>query len=160
DAAETNWQAVAPGRIEPRSGEIKVAPVVVGRIAEVLVKVNDAVFAGEPMIRIEDEQVHARLAKARTEVSLTKRRRGGAAKGAADRRKAEDAAADAEQAVVDAQAAFDRAAIARRAGTGSSDALNTARTNLSNLQEQLKQRQSELAKHESGSSGPKPTELE
>src|SRR5437763_1715336 len=44
---ETNWHAVAPGRVEPRSGEIKVAPVVIGRIAGVLVKVNDVVFAGE-----------------------------------------------------------------------------------------------------------------
>jgi HlyD family secretion protein len=159
-AAETNWEAVAPGRIEPRSGEIKVAPVIVGRIAEVLVKVNDAVFAGEPMIRIEDEQVRARLAKARTEVNLTKRRRAAPAKGGADRRKLEDAAADAEQTVVEAQAAFDRAAIARRTGTGSNNALDAARTNLSNAQEQLKQRQSELAKHEAGSSTPKPTDLE
>jgi len=49
---DRGWQAVAPGRVEPWSGEIKIAAAVVGRIGEVLVGVNDKVFAGEPLIRL------------------------------------------------------------------------------------------------------------
>ena len=38
------WQAVAPGRIEACSGQIKVATAVVGVVQKVLVKTNDKVF--------------------------------------------------------------------------------------------------------------------
>jgi hypothetical protein len=48
---DKGWQAVAPGRVEPWSGEIKIAAAVVGRIGEVLVGVNDKVFAGEVLVR-------------------------------------------------------------------------------------------------------------
>jgi multidrug efflux pump subunit AcrA (membrane-fusion protein) len=41
------WDAVALGRVEPRSREIKLAASAPGRIADVLVKANDKVFAGE-----------------------------------------------------------------------------------------------------------------
>ena len=44
----------------------------------------------------------------------------------APRRKTEDAAADAERAVVEAQAALDRAAAARRVGSGSDEVLKAA----------------------------------
>ena len=42
---EKNWEAVAPGLVEPLSGEIKMLAPVVGRISEVLVmaKADDAV---------------------------------------------------------------------------------------------------------------------
>src|SRR5215471_5275831 len=64
-AAETPdsklWQAVAPGRVEPRSGEIRIVAPVVGRIGEVLVKVNDRVFTGEALVRLDDDETRARL---------------------------------------------------------------------------------------------------
>ena len=63
-AEEKRWQAVAPGRVEPSSGEIKIAAPVMGVIAEVLVKVNDKVFVGEPLIRLVDNEAQARLATA------------------------------------------------------------------------------------------------
>ena len=59
---DRSWQAVAPGRVEPWSGEIKIAAPVVGRIGEVLVGVNDRVFVGEPLIRLEDDEARARIA--------------------------------------------------------------------------------------------------
>jgi HlyD family secretion protein len=154
-----SWQAVAPGRVEPRSGEVRVGSVALGRIGAVLVKVNDVVLPGEPLIRIDDDQVRTRLAKVTAEVNLRKRARPAQAKGS-DRRKLEDAAADAEQAVVDAQAAVDRAAIARRNGTGSEDVLAAARSRLTGSQEQSKQRQAELAKFEADAPATVPTELE
>src|SRR5262249_17183960 len=40
-ADDKRGQTVAPGRVEPASGEIKTAAPVMGVIAQVLVKVND-----------------------------------------------------------------------------------------------------------------------
>ena len=51
---DKRWLAVAPGRVEPSSGTIKLAAPVMGVISAVLVKANDTVFAGEPLIRLAD----------------------------------------------------------------------------------------------------------
>ena len=64
------WQAVAPGRVEPSSGEIKITSVVGALVGEVLVKANDRVFAGEPLIRLKDDEVSARLAAAEAQVDI------------------------------------------------------------------------------------------
>ena len=61
---DKRWQAVAPGRVEPCSGQIKVATAVVGVVDKVLVKANDKVFAGEPLIHLADDELRARLAAA------------------------------------------------------------------------------------------------
>src|SRR5215470_4840290 len=115
--ASAAWAAVAPGRVEPRSREIKIAAPLPARIAEVLIKANDEVFAGELLVRLDDEEALARLAAADAQVALRKRARNDQAVtgAAADRRKAEDNAADAERAVADAQSALDRTAADRRA---------------------------------------------
>src|SRR5712691_3127261 len=63
-AEEKRWLAVAPGRVEPLSGVIRVAVPVMGVIGEVLVRANDKVFAGEPLIRLVDPEVRARLGAA------------------------------------------------------------------------------------------------
>src|SRR6201989_2235245 len=61
---DKRWQTVAPGRVEPASGTIKVAAPAMGVIAQVMVKVNDKVFAGEPLLRLVDAEARARLAAA------------------------------------------------------------------------------------------------
>ena len=155
------WQAVAPGRVEPWSEQIRIGSPVPGRVAEILVKINDTVFAGEALIRIENIEVRTNLAKVEAEVNLRKRGRANPpATKDAPRRKVEDAAADAEQAVVEARSAVDWAASARRAGTGSEDALKAAIAALSNAREQLRQRQAELARFEADTPSVVPTELE
>ena len=115
---EKRWDAVAPGRVEPWSGEIKVSASTVGRIAEVLAKTNDKVFAGELLVRLDDEEARARVVVAEAQVALRKRVRNdqAAAKRSAERRKNEDAVANAERAIADTRSAVDRAAAARRAG--------------------------------------------
>ena len=161
-ADDKRWQAVAPGLVEPWSGEIKIAAPVIGRISEVLVKPNDKVFAGELLVRLDDDEARARLATAQAQVALRKRVRNdqSASSRAAERRKAEDAAADADKAVVDAQAALDRSAAAKRAGGGSDADLDAARTALSRAQERLKQQKAELRKVESDSGTPLPSQAE
>ena len=70
---DKRWQAVAPGRVEPCSGEVKIAAPVIGLVGEVLVKANDKVFAGEPLIRLDDGEAQARLATAEAQIALRER---------------------------------------------------------------------------------------
>src|SRR5499426_3033423 len=156
------WQAVAPGRVEPWSGEIKVAASLVASIGEVLVKPTDKVFAGELMIRLHDEEVRARLATAEANVAMRKRARNDqtAANRVVDRRRSEDAVGDAERAVVDARAAIDTASIARRAGTGSNGDVETARAAYARALDRLKQERLELRKLLNDSSVPLPVAVD
>jgi HlyD family secretion protein len=157
-ADDKRWQAVAPGRVEPSSGEIKIAAPIMGVIAEVLVKANDKVFAGEPLIRLADKEAQARLATAEAQVALRKRARNDetAPSRAAARRRAEDAVADADKAVLEAQAALDRAAVERRAGRASDADLEAARTALARAQDRLKQQKAELTRIEADANTPLP----
>src|ERR1700685_179289 len=74
-AGQAAWDAGALGRVEPRSREIRVAAVAPGRIASVPVKPNEEVFAGELLVRLDDEEAAARLAVADAQVALHKRAR-------------------------------------------------------------------------------------
>ena len=158
-ADDKRWQAVAPGRVEPASGVIKISAPVMGVIGEVLVKANDKVFAGEPLIRLADKEAQARLATAEAQVALRKRGRNdeAAPSRAAARRRAEDAVADADKAVTEAQAALDKAAVERRAGRASDADLEAARTALARAQDRLKQQKADLNRIESDANTPLPT---
>src|SRR5207245_11643888 len=101
---------------------------------QALLKVNHEVVAGEPLIRLIDNETQARLAAAEAQVAFrlrarneetapvrsTARRTTEAAVAdtdkAAARRRAEDGVADADKAVAAAQAALDKAMLDRRAG--------------------------------------------
>ena len=161
DAPEDKgWQAVAPGRVEPCSGQIKVATALVGLVDKVLVKANDRVFAGEPLIHLSDDELRARLAAAEAQVAVRKRARNEkAATGQAyNRRKAQDAVADAEESVYDARSAVDRAAADLRANSGPDAGLTAARSALARAQSELTKHQKELRPIEDDS--PLPTALE
>lgn len=173
-ADDKRWQTVAPGRVEPSSGEIKIAAPVMGVIAQVLVKVNDKVSAGEPLIRLSDNEAQARLAAAEAQVAFRLRARNeetapvrSAARRtteaavvdtdkAAARRRAEDAVADADKAVTAAQAAFDKAVVDKRAGRASDADREAARTALSRAQDRLSQQKAELRRVEADASTPLP----
>jgi HlyD family secretion protein len=145
-ADDKRWQAVAPGRVEPLSGTIKIAAPVMGVIGDVLVKANDTVFAGEPLIRLADREARAQLAAAEAQVAMRRRVRNkeSAASGAAPRRRAEDALADAETAMFEARSSVDKAASERRAGRGSDADVETARAALTRAQDRLAQQAEEL----------------
>ncbi len=157
---DKGWQAVAPGVVEPRSGQIRIAGPVGGRVMEVLVKPHDKVFAGEPLVRLDDNEVRARLVAAQAQVLLRKRARNeqSASSGSAIRRSAEDSVADSENALVEAQSALDVAAAARRAGSGSDANMDQAKAALSRAQDQLKQQKAELRRLEAET--PLPTQAE
>ncbi len=158
---DKNWQAVAPGVVEPQSGEIKIAAPVVGRISEVAVKLNDKVAEGEPLIRLDDEEARAQATSARADAAMKERTRNEKSAGkAADRRDAEDAVAEAETALVDARAAFDKAVLAKRTGRSSDAALNSARTAWTNARDNLERQRAQLHRVEAQSNTPLPTQAE
>jgi HlyD family secretion protein len=154
-----------------------------GAIAQVLVKVNDKVFAGEPLIRLVDTEARARLAAAEAQVAFrlqarneesapasaapparaarpAPQRRGEApvanADKAAARRRAEDAVADADKAVTEAQAALDKAALERRTDAASDAALEAVRAALARAQDRQRQQKAELRRIEADPGTPLP----
>ena len=157
---EKRWQAVAPGRVEACSGQIKLAAVVAGVVDKVLVKANDRVFAGEPLIRLADGEYAARLAAAEAQVGLRKRARDekSATGRAGALRRARDARADAEDKVYAVRAIVDRTAAEWRAKGGSGDGLAKARSALAGAKAELAQREEELRAVEDDA--PLPTVLE
>lgn len=144
--SDRDWQAVAPGRVEPLSGEIRITSVVGALVGEVLVKANDKVFAGEPLIRLRDDELRARLAAAEAQVALRQRARNDqrASGKAADRRRAEDDLSEAESEVFEARSAVDVAAVARRVRGGSDANIITARASLTRAQDKLRTRAAAL----------------
>jgi HlyD family secretion protein len=143
---DKRWLAVAPGKVEPPSGIVKVAAPTIGIVRKVMVKVNDTVFAGEPLILLNDDEVMARYAAAEAQAGMRERLRDEqkVSGKALERRRSEDAAADAETAVFDAQAAVDKAAMAWRASGAPAGNLAGARATLAQAQEELARRQSQL----------------
>jgi len=152
------WQAVAPGRVEPASGEIKVTPLIPGLVSEVLIKANDKVFAGEPLVKLKDDELQARLAAAEAQVVMRQRARDDQKdkNKAADLRRAEDAYSEAETDVFTARSILDSSAVARRVGGGSDADLKTARAAMDQAVEKLKSRTAALRSAEAAS--PLPTQ--
>jgi len=159
--AGQQWQAVAPGVVEPRSGQIKIAAPVIGRVSEAMVKINDKVVADEPLLRLDDEDAQARVASAQAQAAMREKARNEKSAGkAASRRDAEDAVADAEAALVEARSTFDKAVRARRSGSGSEATVTAARTAWTRAQDNLDRERSQLRKVEAQSGTPLPTQLE
>jgi HlyD family secretion protein len=118
-AAKPQWVASAPGRVEPREGEIRIVSLVPGRIAGVVVGVNDTVRAGDLLISLESEDAEARVAATEAEVAVRTRERDqeNVGKLAKDRRTAEDAVARSERALFAARLDLDRLTTGFRKGT-------------------------------------------
>ena len=144
--SDKRWLAVAPGKVEPPSGIIKVAAPTIGIVAKVLVKANDTVFAGEALILLNDDEVMARYAAAEAQAGMRQRVRDEqkVTSRALERRKAEDAVAEAGTAVFDAQAAVDRAAAQWRATGTPVATLTNARSALARAQDELTKRKDQF----------------
>jgi HlyD family secretion protein len=144
--AEKRWLAVAPGRVEPASGLIRMAAPIAGVVDEVLASANDKVFAGQPLVRLRDQEARAQLASLTAQAAMRKRIRNkeSASSGAAAQRKAVDAVADAEAAVFQVRSLLDRAVADRQAGRGSDAGVAAARSGLKRAEENLLQQADEL----------------
>jgi HlyD family secretion protein len=157
-----DYEVAAPGRVEPKSGEIRLgATVPFGRVEEVMVEVDDTVEEGELLIRLDDAEARAKLASAETEAeALREDREKDFRAGREDVRKAEDAIYSAERAVTGARIELDYAISAKRSGTGSEAAVSDARRRLKDANERLERERIAYVKAQSKPNLPAPSRAE
>lgn len=156
------WAASATGRVEPKDGEIRVMAQSSGEIMEVIAKAGDAVTAGDLMVRLDDEDLKAKLTAALSEeaVRVLERDEEAVQGPALERRKAEDALAAAERAVFASLTAFDEVARKVRSGTANADELNTARTEIADARTKLEEERAALERVLNTEGMPLPSRLE
>lgn len=157
------WATSAPGRVEPKGGEVGVRPESSGRIIEVFAARGDTVEAGDLLMRLRDEEVLIRIEQARAEVAVRVAERDEEPPENADIvpiRTAADELAAAERGYHQARMAFDRAFIAHRAGTADASAVKTAREAIANAQSTVTEKQAALAEAEARPDAPLPTRLD
>jgi len=161
-ARKLTWVAAAPGRVEPRSGEYRIAAGHIGRVADVMVRNNDKVEEGELLVRLDDDEARARLAAAETDVSLKKRERDtqGASTGREDVRKAEDNFYAALRAVTDARYEFDEVLDKRRKEATTAQTLDAARSRLALARDRLQRERIAFAVAQAKPGLPAPNRLE
>jgi len=159
---KVDWVAAAPGRVEPKSGLIRVGSALLGRIVEVAVKQNDKVEKGELLIRLDDDEARARLQAAETEVASRKRERDAQPldKARDELREAEDNVFSAERALTNAHFELEYELQARRAGTGNDERVAHARDDLAKAKDKLQEERSNYARTQSKPNIPAPNRLE
>ncbi len=165
-AAETamkpTWAASATGRVEPKSGEVRITAEVPGRIVDVAAGLNDRVKTGDLLVRLDDDDAITKVAGAQAEAQVRVRERNEEdARGLQlERRNAEDDVASAERSVFGAQQEFDDALDKKRNNNGSDDDVDKARTKLADANKKLADERADLAAVNAKSGMPLPTRLE
>jgi HlyD family secretion protein len=154
------WVAAAPGRVEPRLGEIRIGASAMGRVDAVLVEAGDTVKAGDLLVRLDEAEFEARARAAHAEVQARQKERDDVDarnKSASEIRKAEDRVADAEEAFWLAREADDALAGRDNAQASERDA---ARAALAEKRQALDAALAELQRLKSDQDAPLPTRLE
>jgi HlyD family secretion protein len=161
-AIKPTWAASATGRVEPKSGEVRVTAEVPGRIVDLAAGLNDRLKTGDLLIRLDDDDALTKVAGANAEAQVRVRERNEEdARGLQlERRNAEDAVASAERAVFGAQQEFDDALHQKRNSNGSDDAVDKARTKLTDANKKLADERADLASVNAKANMPLPTRLE
>jgi HlyD family secretion protein len=147
-ALRSQWAASAPGRVEPIGGEVRITAQIPGRITDVMVAINDKVFAGDLLVRLDDVDHQIRVNAAEAEASTRRKDRDAEiARGPAqDRRVAEDAVAAAERLLANNRNEFDRWLRARRAGQATDTELANVREMVAAARTQLENARTALRK--------------
>ena len=159
--SKIDWLAAAPGRIEPRTGLVRVGAQLLGRIADVTVKLNDQVEEGELLIRLDDDEARARLQAAETEAASRKRERDAQSldKAREDVRKAEDAVFSAERSLTNARFELEYELQAKRQGNGSDARISDARRTVTSAKDKLQKERASYATAQAKSDVPAPSRL-
>ena len=160
--AKPSWVASAPGRIEPRGGEVRLSAQAPGRVVEVLARVNDRVKAGDVLVLLDEEEARVRLVELEAEEAARRRDRDAESVGklAEERRVAEDALANAERSLHAARVDLDRLLLARRRNQVSQDDVERARSALAAAAERVERERAELVRVSAKPGMPLPTRLE
>ena len=153
------WSASAPGRVEPRGGEVRVGAQMPGKVAQVLVRMNDTVKAGDLLVRLVDDEVMAKLSGALAEASVRRRERDGELplKIAVERRTAEDTLSFAERAVFRARMDLDRV---QSAANKEAKDIDAARVAVNEANDKLEQERASMRRVMAQAGLPLPTRLE
>ncbi len=161
-AIKPTWAASATGRVEPKSGEVRITAEVGGRIVDVPAGLNDRVKTGDLLVRLDDDDALTKVAGANAEAQVRVRERNEEdARGLQlERRNAEDDVASAERAVFGAQQEFDDVLDKKRNNNGSDDDVEKARTKLADANKKLADERADLAAVNAKSAMPLPTRLE
>jgi HlyD family secretion protein len=160
--ADVAWIAAAPGRVEPKAGEVRIGAGMLGRVVEVLARVNDRVEEGELLVRLDDDEARARLAAAEAEAGGRRQERDNApaTSGREDIRKAEDAVFNAERAETGARYELDFALAAKRGGTIKEQSLADARRRYTTAKERLERERLAFASAQAKANLPAPNRAE
>ena len=160
--AQTAWIAAAPGRVEAKSGEIRVGTALLGRVSRVPISMNDTVEVEEVIVRLDDEEARARLAAAEAEAATRVRERDAqtATSGREDVRRAEDAVFQAERAVTGARYELDNALQTKRTDGGADQMISNARKRLADARDRLQREQVSFAVAQSRANVPAPNRYE
>jgi HlyD family secretion protein len=156
------WAASATGRVEPKSGEVRMTSDVPGRIVHIPVAINDRVKAGDLLVALDDADALTKVKAATATAAARERERNQEdVRGlASERRNAEDDVAGAERTVFGARQVVDDAVLSKAAGNGTEDAISNARKKLTEAEKKLADERANLASVNAKSGMPLPTQLE
>jgi HlyD family secretion protein len=102
------WRTAAPGIVEARVAEVRLAAAIQARIADIAVKAGDRVTEGYLLVQLDDQEEAARVRMAEANVALRKIERDSAVNSdSAERRQAEDAVKKLDTALHDRQSEYD-----------------------------------------------------
>jgi HlyD family secretion protein len=148
--ATSLWAAAAPGRVEPKGRELRIAAPVPAAIKDGLVSADEHVKKGDLLFRLDDGELAARLAAFEAQVAVKLADRDDAkVKGAAlDRRKAEDAVYDAEREAFETRMDLDAALADRKLYKASEADVAKARTAVSTAADRVERERQKLSRVE------------
>lgn len=160
-APKPDWATAAPGRVEPRGGEIRIVAPVAGRAIEVLVDMNDHVKAGDLMLHLDDDEPMAKLSAAEAEVAARKRERDleKVVGLALDRRTAEDNLYGAERALFHARLDLDQR-LSAKSPPASQEELARIRAAITAAREKVAREKANVRAVQASAGMPLPTRLE
>jgi HlyD family secretion protein len=162
-ATVATWATSAPGRVEPKGGEVGVRPEGNGRILEVFANLGDTVEPGDLLMKLRDDEALIRIEQARAEVAVRVAERDEEPPENNDIvpiRTAADELAAAERAYHEAYMAFDRTFIDHRAGTADAAAVKAAREAIAKARATVAEKQAALQEAEAKPDAPLPTRLD
>ena len=161
-AGAVKWSAAAPGKVEPKGGEYRVAAATLGRITEVRVKAGETVQAGEVAVRLDDTELVARLAAAQADAALKKFIRDDQGPSGRLKRRydADDAVVSAEQRRTAARTALDRVLEAARGNSSQEAEITKARAQLHSTESALAKARTALADIKAEAGEPKTNQFE
>lgn len=157
------WAATAPGRVEPRKGEVRIGSSLPGRIAKIFGKASDKIFAGDVLIVLEDEIAKARVREARAFVRARKKTLDAEANvksGVKNRRRAQTELARAERELASARARLDLEIERKIDGEGSSSDVSNARRDVGDAKKRVTRERKNVKDYEQDTDLTKPTQFE